>query len=143
MPQLGIKSLDVTSQKTKNIGIFGSLEKLFQVYRDCVKPGDVLNPCDSITSANGQYTFVYEGDGNLVLYKNSDNQPLWTSNTRGKTNGMCIMQGNGNFVVYDWDANPVWSSGTWQHPGSYLVVQNDGNVVIYSPDGTPVWAINS
>ncbi|RUT03991.1 hypothetical protein DSM106972_049050 [Dulcicalothrix desertica PCC 7102] len=143
MPQVETKSVNITYKKTEDIGTFGSLDKLFKVHKDCLQPGEVLNPCDSLISANGQYTFVYEGDGNLVLFRNSDNQPLWTSNTRGKTNGMCIMHGNGNFVIYDWNANPVWSSGTWQHPGSHLVVESNGDVVIYNPDGTPVWAINT
>lgn len=110
---------------------------------DDMQPGEVLNPNQSISSANGQYTFVYQGDGNLVLYRNRDNQPLWNSNTWGRTDGVCIMQGDGNFVIYDRDVNPIWSSDTWQHPGSRLVVQNDGNVVIYRPDGTAAWTTNT
>lgn len=110
---------------------------------DNMQPGEVLNPGQSITSTNGQYTFVYQGDGNLVLYRNSNGQALWASNTWGRTDGVCIMQGDGNFVIYDRDVNPIWTSNTWQHPGSQLVVQSDGNVVIYNPNGTPVWATNT
>lgn len=109
---------------------------------DNMQPGETLNPGQSRSSANGQYTLVYQGDNNLVLYRNRDSQPLWSSNTWGKTNGVCVMQGDGNFVIYDQDSNPVWSSNTW-HPGSRLVVQNDGNVVIYRPDGTPAWTTNT
>jgi hypothetical protein len=56
---------------------------------------------------------------------------------------VCIMQGDGNLVIYDPGVNPIWASDTWQHPGSSLWVQGDGNVVIYRPDGAPVWATNT
>jgi Common central domain of tyrosinase len=105
---------------------------------DDMQPGEVLNPDQGITSANGRYTFVYQGDGNLVLY--SPAGPLWASDTAGTPPGACIMQGDGNLVIYRPGLKVVWASDTWQHPGSRLVVQDDGNVVIYRPDGTAVWA---
>ena len=33
-----------------------------------MKPGEVFVAGESITSANGRYAFVYQADGNLVLY---------------------------------------------------------------------------
>jgi len=110
---------------------------------DDMQPGEVLSPGQSITSANGQYTFVYQGDGNLVLYQNRDGRPLWASNTNGSSTGVCIMQIDGNLVIYDTDVKGIWDSETWQHHGSRLIVQNDGNVVIYRPDNTPVWATST
>lgn len=110
---------------------------------DDMQPGEVLNANQSISSANGQYTFVYQGDGNLVLYRNKDGGALWASNTDGRPVGVCIMQGDGNLVIYDPHVNPIWSSDTWHDPGSRLFVQDDGNVVIYRPDGTPIWATNT
>jgi len=53
---------------------------------------------------------------------------------------VCIMQNDGNLVIYDPDARAIWSSGTYKDPGSRLVMQNDGNVVIYRPDARPVWS---
>jgi len=44
-----------------------------------IQPGEILNPDQSITSANGRYTFVYQGDGNLVLY--GPGGPLWDVTT--------------------------------------------------------------
>jgi hypothetical protein len=108
---------------------------------DDMQPGEVLNPDQSITSANGRYRFIYQGDGNLVLYDGGT--PLWASGTNGRPVGVCIMQGDGNLVIYARGGQPIWSSDTWQHPGSRLVVQDDGNVVIYRPDGTPVWSTNT
>jgi hypothetical protein len=95
-----------------------------------------------VTSADGRFTFVYRGDGNLVLYRNYRNWPrkyLWDSGTDGTPVGTCIMQGDGNLVIYGPDGRPLWASGTGGNPGSRLVVQNDGNVVIYRPDAEPIW----
>jgi hypothetical protein len=109
-----------------------------QAQGDDMQPGEVLNPGSTISSANGRYHFTYQTDGNLVLYDGG--APLWASGTDGRPVGVCIMQGDGNLVIYTRGGTPIWSSDTWQHPGSRLVVQDDGNVVIYRPDGTPVWA---
>jgi hypothetical protein len=110
---------------------------------DDMQPGEVLNPEQSISSANGRYTFVYQGDGNLVLYRIRDWMPLWASNTAGSLPRVCIMQTDGNLVIYESNAYPIWDSGTWQYPSSRLIVQDDGNVVIYNPSNQPVWATNT
>jgi outer membrane lipoprotein-sorting protein len=106
-----------------------------------MQPGEVLNPDQSITSADGRYRFIYQSDGNLVLYDGGT--LLWDSTTNSKPVGICIMQGDGNLVIYARGGQAIWASNTPQHPGSRLVVQNDGNVVIYRPDGTLVWATNT
>jgi hypothetical protein len=110
---------------------------------DTMQPGEVLNPDDSITSADGQYFLVYQTDGNLVLYSNRTGAPLWASNTAGRPVGVCIMQTDGNLVIYDLDAHPLWASNTAGNPGSRLVVQGDGNVVIYRPNNSAAWATNT
>ncbi|MGH3998670.1 MAG: membrane dipeptidase, partial [Pseudonocardiaceae bacterium] len=101
---------------------------------DDMQPGEVLLRGQGISSANGRYVFVYQGDGNLVLY--GPGGPLWDSQTAGRSVGVCVMQGDGNLVIYHPGSRPIWSSNTWQNPGSRLVVQDDANVVIYRPDGT-------
>lgn len=106
---------------------------------DDMQPGEVLNADQAVTSADGRYTFVYQGDGNLVLYRNIDGRPLWASGTDGRPVGVCIMQGDGNLVIYGPGGEYVWDTSTHDNPGSRLVTQGDGNVVIYRPDGTPVW----
>jgi hypothetical protein len=110
---------------------------------DIMQPGETLNPNQSISSANGQFEFAYQTDGNLVLYRLRDGHPLWASNTAGQPDEVCIMQSDGNLVIYDGDATPVWASNTAGHPGSRLVVQDDGNVVIYDPAGVALWATNT
>jgi hypothetical protein len=113
---------------------------------DDMQPGEALTADQSISSASGRHTFVYQGDGNLVLYKNYPNRERrwqWDSNTNGRPTQVCIMQGDGNLVIYGPNEEYIWDSRTDQHPGSRLLVQDDGNVVIYRPDNIPVWATDT
>jgi hypothetical protein len=97
-----------------------------------------------LISNNGQYQLVLQTDGNLVLYRFSDQHPLWASNTQGKGAKTATMQADGNFVIYNSNKNPLWSSETKGKGGVTLVLQDDGNLVIYKQDGTTaVWASNT
>lgn len=107
-----------------------------------LQPGELLRPGQMLTSPNGRYSFVYQTDGNLVLYRNSDREARWSSETNGNPAGCVTMQTDGDLVVYDTVLNPLWLSGTWS-AGSRLQVQDDGNVVIYGPDGAPRWATDT
>ena len=102
-----------------------------------MQPGEGLYPGESIWSANGRYRFIYQTDGNLVLY--GPGGPLWNSQTAGKTPGVCVMQYDGNLVIYGPRAVVIWASNTQRNPGSRLIMQNDGNVVIYNPSNVAVW----
>ena len=108
---------------------------------DDMQPGEVLNPGQGITSASGRFSFVYQTDGNLVLYGPAG--ALWASNTNGQPVGVTIMQGDGNLVIYGPGGTVVWASNTDGNPGARLVAQDDGNVVIYRTDATPAWATNT
>jgi hypothetical protein len=110
---------------------------------DDMQPGEMLDPGQSIKSANGVYTLTYQSDGNLVLYK-SGNKVLWeTRSGEFQRAGVCIMQDDGNLVIYNPSWQSIWSTGTRQHPGSSLYVQDDGNVVIYGPDNTAIWSTDT
>jgi hypothetical protein len=108
---------------------------------DDMQPGEVLLPGQSLTSSNGRFTFVYQADGNLVLY--GPGGAMWASDTEGRVAGACIMQEDGNLVVYGPGWQGHWASATENNPGARLVVQDDGNVVIYNPAWTPIWATNA
>jgi hypothetical protein len=69
------------------------------VNQDYLHPDESLGPDQSLRSPDGRYRFVYQGDGNLVLYR-SDGGYLWDSATNGKPVGRCIMQGDGNLVIH-------------------------------------------
>ncbi len=113
---------------------------------DGMRPGEVLHQGNSIQSANGTYLWIFQTDGNLVLYKRYPGRPnkaLWSSRTNGRPAWVCVMQGDGNLVIYDIDANALWASGTHGNPGSRFVIQNDGNGVIYRANNTPSWSTNT
>lgn len=95
---------------------------------------------EALQSADGRFSFIYQGDGNLVLY--GPLGPLWQSQTAGTRPGYAVLQGDGNLVVYDGDERPVWASMTDGHPEASLVVQGDGNVVIYALN-RPLWSTDT
>jgi hypothetical protein len=110
---------------------------------DRLLSGQQLTPGQSIVSANGCFRFIYQTDGNLVLYRTNGNQAVWASNTVGSARN-AIMQTDGNLVVYNANGSAVWASNTAGNSGGWLIVQNDGNVVIYRPNGGPaIWATNT
>jgi hypothetical protein len=100
-----------------------------------------LSVGESRMSDNGQYRLDMQPDGNLVLYRTSDNAPLWASKTDGRGGTHAVMQSDGNLVVYG-DAGAVWASQTAGNSSATLAVQDDGNVVIHQ-SGTPIWATDT
>ncbi len=113
-----------------------------KVAKDVLNPGESLKPDKDIWSNNRQYQLKYQNDGNLVIYRNRNHAPLWSSQTNGQAAGKCIMQVDGNLVIYTPAGQPVWQSGTNSNANknSKLVMQDDGNLVIYNPSGQPTWA---
>jgi hypothetical protein len=108
---------------------------------DTLRAGEILAPNEFLRSADGRYQFVYQADGNLVLYRTSNNAALWASKTRGYSLGVVVMQADGNLVNYSAPFNGVnWAAGTNNHAGSRLLVQNDGNAVIYDKNNKAIWA---
>lgn len=118
-----------------------------------MSPDTALQPGEEIVSESGGVKLAYQGDGNLVLYvrrsgvmptsdPNAGWVPRWASNTAGQPAGTCVMQGDGNLVVYTPDGRPIWASNTWGHPGAFLAVQDDENVVIYDGSGA-IWSTNT
>ncbi|TQV88742.1 hypothetical protein [Aliikangiella coralliicola] len=106
---------------------------------DTLSSGQWLRVNQKLDSNNGDFKLIMQGDGNLVLYRNSDNKALWSSRTHGNPGAEAIMQGDGNFVVYR-NGNPLWSSQTDGNPGSRVIMQTDGNLVVYNPSNQPLWA---
>ncbi|GAA2511301.1 hypothetical protein [Winogradskya humida] len=100
----------------------------------------MLNSNGTLFSANGRFRFIYQDDTNLVLYRTTDNVGQWDTRPKPGGVGVCIMQEDGNLVVYNARGEAVWASDTPGNPGARLVVQNDGNAVIYRPDGVAAWA---
>ncbi|TXH77429.1 MAG: peptidase S8, partial [Lysobacteraceae bacterium] len=103
--------------------------------------GTSLPTGGSVTSCDGRFTFVIQGDGNLVLYQ-AGVGALWANHVYGSGHTL-HMQGDGNLVVYNNIGQARWHTVTYGNPGAFLAVQNDGNVVVYSAAGRPLWASNT
>lgn len=94
----------------------------------------------TLVSSSGQFKLDLQQDGNLVVY-DSNNKPLWASNTAGTDGQTATMQADGNFVLYRVNGQPLWASNTAGNPNSWIIMQNDGNLVVYKP--APTWATNT
>jgi hypothetical protein len=105
---------------------------------DRLLPDQALIAGTELISPNGRHRLVMQGDGNLVLYRQSG-VPKWATGTDGRQIGAANMQGDGNLVLYD-PTGAVWATGTDGNPGAVLVMQDDGNLVIYSAGGAALWA---
>jgi hypothetical protein len=103
-----------------------------------IHPGQGLTAGESFGSCDGRFALAMQTDGNLVLYEHGS--ALWATGTNGRAGYMAIMQGDGNFVLYDRHARALWASGTNGHGGADLAIQDDGNLVVYAPGGHAVWA---
>jgi hypothetical protein len=100
--------------------------------------GQHLKPNDILKSPNGVNQLIYQGDGNLVIYRSGN--PVWHSHTNGQSAGYCIMQGDGNLVIYNASNQAVWATMTvGVCKADFLAMQDDGNLVLYTAAGKPVW----
>jgi len=118
------------------------------------------------SNTNGRSTgrLDMQNDGNLVIY-DGENRPVWATNTNREFKGhhdtlrvgrlldgdhelrsrngkyRAVMQGDGNFVLYDEHNKPLWASGTnGKGHGIHLQNQYDGNLVLYDRENRAVWA---
>lgn len=114
-----------------------------------IEPG-TFEPGTEFLSPDKSTMFAFQGDMNLVLYK--DGKALWASGTdivRGTcmdplkihiTKPRLVLQLDGNIVMYCMD-QVVWSSGTdGKGSGGYnLQLYDDGNVYWVDSSGTVLW----
>jgi len=101
----------------------------------------ILYPGQYRMSANGQYMFIYQTDGNLVLY---GPPPSWPAMVATMTfgSGGTWMRTTGNLEVWNSASPPIlgWQSNTGQagNASSYVWVKNTGHVAIIRPNGSQV-----
>lgn len=116
-------------------GIYGPAVTYFaakQINTSTLYAGQSLTAGQSLRSPDGRFTFVYQTDGNLVLYAPWGS--TWNSGTYGKTSTVLTMQTDGNLVLYN-GYQAVWSSNSAVRANPYLTIQNDGNAVVYTSSG--------
>ena len=96
---------------------------------------------DKIESPNGRFRFLFQGQGNLVLYDLSIGAAIWTNHVINGSACRLIMQSDGNLVLFNVDDGVLWASNTPGQGASRLVVQDDGNMVIYRrSDNVATWS---
>jgi LysM repeat protein len=114
---------------------------------DVLRAGESLGIDQKLTSSNGKYTLIMQGDGNLVLYAES-NTPVWATRTQGKGAIRASLQDDGNLVLYTKEEErrfrrdvpvAVWASQT-SGENVRLILQDDRDLVIYTADGRALWA---
>ena len=105
-----------------------------------LRSGVTLGANQSVTSCDGRFSLVMQGDGNLVLYKQG--RWIWQTATNGRGGQRAVMQPDGNFVLYTASNAPLFSTRTNGAVGAWLAVQNDGNLVVYL-GSSPRWASNT
>lgn len=110
--------------------------------KDALQVGERLNTNESLSSLDGRYRFILQGDGNLVL-RNAAGAALWASATNGKGGVRLNMQGDGNLVLYTSAGSAVWSTKTNGTAATRAVLQDDGNFVLYTTTSNAVWATHT
>lgn len=116
---------------------------------------------DLIYSENGDYLMAMVWTGSTLAVGFSYVGPgtdydIWFSSIDGSFSGLgyhqnhwasadidgsAVVQGDGNFVLYDSGLSSCWSTSTDSYSGSRLNVQNDGNLVVYDSGNTPRWSV--
>jgi len=138
-------------QDDGNLVIYANGAPIWQSHTEQPPPPPPPPPCgglasgqklvqgQSVSSCDGRFNLVMQGDGNVVLYQGA--AALWQTATEG-TSGAggveVIMQPDGNLVVYSGNGHADWNSQTEGHPGATFAVQDDSNLVIYF-NGAPIW----
>lgn len=91
-----------------------------------------LKPGEQLVSPRGVHRMCYQTDGNLVIYRQSDGQPIWASNTWEGAYELRFGV-NGKAAIYPQQGG----SAAWETPvygsecGCRLMLRDDGNLVVY------------
>jgi len=101
--------------------------------------GEVLKVNQKIISANGAFSLVQQGDGNLVV-NNSESKAIWSTGLNGKMARRSIMQADGNFTQHPEGYNQVmWSTNTKGNKGAYAMLQDDGVLTVVNQNNQIIW----
>jgi hypothetical protein len=98
-----------------------------------------------LVSPNGKYAMSHKGGDGVYIMNVATKKPTQyispTRIERDLRNFNCVMQADGNFVIYDGKGkNPCWSSRTNGYTHARLALQDDGNLVVYASDNAALWS---
>ena len=102
---------------------------------------EFLSVNEYLQTTNGFFKLIYQGDGNLVLYRTDTNQALWATGTNGQAPGKVYMQSDSHFVVYNSGGGAIWASGVYggQYGNSTLNLTEEGNLEVRDQYGQVIW----
>lgn len=86
---------------------------------------------DYLETFTGNYRFIFQHDGNLVLRAWPSREVAWASGTNGKGGTHLKLQGDGNLVLYTSTRQPVWASGTHGSYANKLMLSAEGTIALY------------
>ena len=91
-------------------------------------------------TADKKHYLIWQGDGNLVVYRGADDRFVWGSYNnmqiplyKGKK---AVMQTDGNFCFYDANDRYVWGTQT---QGEQITVNDAGQLVVNGSSGNQIW----
>lgn len=90
-----------------------------------------LFPGDTIISDNMKYQAMFQQDGNLVIYRLSDQKVIWSSGSQGRNGQYALLKKDHSFAIYGPDSQPVWSIGISHpvfDPNTRLWLSDDGRI---------------
>lgn len=107
---------------------------------DTMAVGQVLNANEYLVSANGDYRFYLQTDGNLVLRDWQTRESLWSSGTHRENGTQLRLQSDGNLVLYTDTGTAVWASNTVGSGADQLLLNNEGTLGLYQ-GSSDVWSV--
>jgi murein DD-endopeptidase len=106
-----------------------------------VRAGVTLEPGSTVTSPNGQFRLVLQGDGNVVLY-GIGNAVLWASNTASQPGASLRLRTDGKLVLVR-GTSTVWATNTAGLGITSLTVGDDADIALRNAAGTMKWHTGS
>lgn len=103
-----------------------------------LRVGEYLLPGERITSPAGRYALLY-GPDNLLVQLDADGQVVWRSPGLPSRPGVCVLQRDGNLVIYDRYAKATWATAT-RGPANVLRIEDSGSLELHSGSGGRIWA---
>lgn len=110
-------------------------------YTGSAPAGTWLRAGDQVTSPNGQFRLVMQGDGNLVEY-GIGNVVLWASNTPNQYGAATVVQKEGPLSIIK-DGKLVAQWGPKSSPTKALTVSGDGSLRLLDTAGKTTWKLDT
>jgi hypothetical protein len=108
-------------------------------------PGDCLLLDEHLESTNECFKLIMQKDGNLVLYRKSEQKALWSSKTDLTNSHKFCHSATGVLMIKNHEDRTTFIAGNASVlKGAFAVLQNDGNFVLYAAAPLrPIWATNT